>query len=112
LAQSRCWPLGLSPRNSDVFLRVKPRGRLDTCPPQADKNQNPFFEIAYSKKLSREDVCNKLKVAKTAKIFFDPDIKWAPEQDFDLCLNIGLCNFVLKAEKMENGLLALRPIYS
>ena len=65
-----------------------------------------------SKKLSREDVYNKLKVAKTAKIFFDPDIKWAPEKDFDLCLNIGLCDFVLKAEKIENGLLALRPIYS
>ncbi len=64
-----------------------------------------------SKKLSREDVYNKLKVAKTANIFFDPDIKWAPEKDFDLCLNIGFCDFVLKAEKIENGLLALRPIY-
>jgi 2-phosphosulfolactate phosphatase len=52
-----------------------------------------------------------LRKSKTARIFFDPKVKWAPEKDFDYCLNIGLCDFVLKAEKVENELLALKPMY-
>jgi hypothetical protein len=44
--------------------------------------------------------------------FFNPAVTWVPEKDFDLCLNIGLCNFVLKVDKIENGQLALKPIYS
>jgi 2-phosphosulfolactate phosphatase len=64
------------------------------------------------RKLDKRDIYNQLKVAKTARIFFDPEVKWAPETDFDLCLNIGLCGFVLKAKEIENGLLALKPIYT
>ncbi|MCP4626896.1 MAG: 2-phosphosulfolactate phosphatase [bacterium] len=64
-----------------------------------------------SRKPNKKDYYNRLKEAKTAQIFFDSAVKWAPEKDFDLCLNIGLCDFVLKAEKIENGLLALKPVY-
>lgn len=64
-----------------------------------------------AQKLTREEIVNQLKVAKTAQIFFDPDIKWAPENDFELCMKIGLCDFVLRAEKNENGLLVLKPIH-
>jgi hypothetical protein len=57
LFQSRRWALGLSARNTNVFLRVKPRGRL-ACPakPLGEAgilNQNPFFEIA-SKEYEQE----------------------------------------------------------
>ena len=58
----------------------------------------------------KKDVYDRLKAAQTARIFFDPEVKWAPETDFDLCLNIGLCDFVLKAERNEEGLLVLKPI--
>ena len=51
------------------------------------------------------------EIRRRLRFFFDPAVTWAPEKDFDLCLNIGHCNFVLKAEKIENDLLALKPIY-
>ena len=42
LSQSLCWFLVSSPRNTIVFLRVEIR-------PAAILNQNPFFEMAYSR---------------------------------------------------------------
>ena len=63
-----------------------------------------------NRKLDKKEIYHRLRDSKTARIFFDPDVTWAPEADFDLCLNIGLCDFVLKAEAIENDLLALRPI--
>ena len=63
-------------------------------------------------KPDKADIYTQLKNSKPARIFFDPATTWAPETDFDFCLNIGLCNFVLKAEKMENGLMVLKPLFS
>ena len=65
-----------------------------------------------NQEFDKNKIYQRLKDSKTARIFFDPSVTWAPEADFDLCLNIGLCNFVLKAEQVEHDLLALRPIYS
>jgi len=62
-------------------------------------------------KVDKKEIYRRLKESKTARIFFDPAVTWAPEADFDLCLNIGLCDFVLKAEKVEHDLLALKPVY-
>ena len=64
-----------------------------------------------NRKLDQKEIYRRLRDSKTARIFFDPAVTWAPETDFDLCLNIGLCDFVLKAEQIENDLLGLRPIY-
>ncbi len=64
-----------------------------------------------NRKLDKKEIYRRLRDSKTARIFFDPAVTWAPETDFDLCLNIGLCDFVLKAEQIENDLLGLRPIY-
>jgi hypothetical protein len=46
---------------------------------------------------------------KKTRIFFDPETLWAPEKDFELCLNIGLCDFILKAERYQKDLLSLKP---
>ena len=64
-----------------------------------------------NRKFDKKEIYRRLRDSKTARIFFDPAVTWAPETDFDLCLNIGLCDFVLKAEQIENDLLGLRPIY-
>lgn len=61
--------------------------------------------------VDKKEIYRRLRNSKTARIFFDPAVNWAPETDFDFCLNIGLCDFVLKAEKIENELLALNPVY-
>lgn len=63
------------------------------------------------RKIDAEAIRTRLKESKTARIFFDPEVKWAPEKDFDLCLNIGLCDFILKAERNGNGMLVLKPEY-
>lgn len=65
----------------------------------------------HNQKIDRQEIYNRLKASKNARKFFDPAVTWALEKDFDLCLNIGLCNFVLKAEKREGGLLSLKPVY-
>jgi len=63
-------------------------------------------------KIDAQKITTRLKESKSARIFFDPEVKWAPEKDFELCLNIGLCDFVLKAEMSRNHLLVLKPEYS
>jgi len=65
----------------------------------------------HNRKIDRQGIYNRLKASRTARKFFDPAATWAPEKDFDLCLNIGLCDFVLKAEKRAGGLLVLKPVY-
>ena len=65
----------------------------------------------HNQKIDRQAIYNRLKASKSARKFFDPTVTWAPENDFDLCLNIGFCDFVLKAEKNEGGLLSLKPLY-
>ena len=65
----------------------------------------------HHRKVDRQTIYNRLKASKTARKFFDPAVTWAPEKDFDLCLNIGLCDFVLKAEKRQDDLLSLKPLY-
>jgi 2-phosphosulfolactate phosphatase len=65
----------------------------------------------HGQKIDPRKIYTQLKASKTARIFFDPQVSWAPQTDFDLCLNIGLCDFVLKAEKIMHELLALKPIY-
>jgi 2-phosphosulfolactate phosphatase len=64
-----------------------------------------------NRKLDKKEIYRRLKESKTARIFFDPAVTWAPETDFDLCLDIGLCDFVLKAERMTDDLLVLKPTY-
>jgi 2-phosphosulfolactate phosphatase len=61
-------------------------------------------------KMDARRIYTQLRSSETARIFFDPEVGWAPETDFDLCLNIGLCDFVLKAETTEEDLLVLRPV--
>ena len=65
-----------------------------------------------NQKIDTKKITTRLKESKTARIFFDPEVKWAPEKDFELCLSIGLCGFILKAEKIHNDLLILKPEYS
>lgn len=63
------------------------------------------------RKIDPNTIRTRLEKSKTARIFFDPAVKWAPEKDFELCLNIGLCDFILKAETRRNGMLVLKPEY-
>jgi 2-phosphosulfolactate phosphatase len=63
------------------------------------------------RKIDPKKIRARLKESKTARIFFDPAVKWAPEKDFELCLNIGLCDFILKAGRYRDGMLVLKPEY-
>ena len=46
----------------------------------------------------------------SAKKFFDPEKDWAPERDFELCLNLNKFDFVLKVEPYKNGLVFFKKI--
>jgi 2-phosphosulfolactate phosphatase len=45
-----------------------------------------------------------LRGYRSARKFFDPRISWAPERDFDLCLDLARFDFVLRVQSGENGL--------
>ncbi len=64
------------------------------------------------KETRTEDFGDRLRDSRNALKFFDPQIDWAPERDFDLCLDIGHCDFILKARFFEEDLLALEPVIS
>jgi 2-phosphosulfolactate phosphatase len=52
-----------------------------------------------------------LKGSRSAHKFFDPKISWAPERDFDLCLDLARFDFVLRVQPGENGLQTLHKLY-
>lgn len=44
-----------------------------------------------------------LRDCPAARKFFDPSTEWAPERDFELCLNLNRFDFVLRAHWTEGG---------
>jgi 2-phosphosulfolactate phosphatase len=46
----------------------------------------------------------------TARKFFNPEIAWAPERDFDLCLALNRFGFVLSVQADQDGLRSLRKV--
>lgn len=61
----------------------------------------PFEEHAIKNTLAKSPFSER---------FFDPEKPWNPETDFHLCLELNRFNFVLKAQKNEDGLLCLEKI--
>ncbi len=57
-----------------------------------------------------EHIKRYLRTYESALKFFDPTRTWAPERDFELCLNLGRFSFVLRAEIEEDQLLSLRKV--
>jgi 2-phosphosulfolactate phosphatase len=55
-------------------------------------------------------ISSHLRKYKTAAKFFDPEKTWAPERDFDLCLDLNRFNFVLVAKADMDGLLYLQKV--
>jgi 2-phosphosulfolactate phosphatase len=46
----------------------------------------------------------------TARKFFNPEIAWAPERDFDLCLDLNRFDFVLKVGSAPDGFRSLQKV--
>jgi 2-phosphosulfolactate phosphatase len=44
----------------------------------------------------------------SAKKFFDPEQDWAPQKDFDLCLDLDRFDFILKAQPVEDDIFLLK----
>jgi 2-phosphosulfolactate phosphatase len=51
-----------------------------------------------------------LRGYQTARKFFNPEIVWAPERDFDLCLDLNRFDFVLNVQTDQDGLRSLRKV--
>ena len=52
----------------------------------------------------------RLRQSPAARNFFDPRIRWAPTEDFELCVAIARFDFVLKAGKTGQGQLSLKML--
>lgn len=69
------------PTDEDTFLAEYVKARLENQPVDFD------------------EMVKKLRTGAGAR-FFDPDKQsWAPSSDFDLCLDLGRFNFILKVER-------------
>ncbi|MBN1154160.1 2-phosphosulfolactate phosphatase [candidate division KSB1 bacterium] len=55
-------------------------------------------------------IVENLRQAESARKFFDPNMDWAPEEDFNLCMNLNAFHYVLRAESYRDGLLCFRKI--
>jgi 2-phosphosulfolactate phosphatase len=51
-----------------------------------------------------------LRNYESAQKFFDPTKEWAPERDFELCLDVGRFDFVLRLETDKDGYQSLHKI--
>ncbi len=56
------------------------------------------------------EIVRRLRNCGSARKFFDPAKDWAPERDFELCLQLGRLPFVLRVEPYEDDLVCLRKI--
>ena len=62
------------------------------------------------KKRDFEGIIEHLRNCIGARKFFDPKKDWAPERDFELCLNLNKFDFVLKVEPYKNNLVSFKKI--
>jgi 2-phosphosulfolactate phosphatase len=47
-------------------------------------------------------VRDRLRLATSAKKFFDPACDWAPERDFELCTQVDIFDFVLRLDRSQS----------
>ncbi len=59
------------------------------------------------KQLDFERIRTHLRGYTSARKFFDPILTWAPQRDFDLCLDVNRFDFVLRVQQSENGYVEL-----
>lgn len=55
-------------------------------------------------------IVRKLRGAESAQKFFDPSKDWAPERDFELCMNLSAFPYVLRVEPTSDGLISFRKV--
>ena len=83
---------GLEDSDEDMLCAAYLKNELE--------NRNNYFE----------KIVDHLKKYKSAQKFFDPDITWAPEQDFEHCMTLDRFDFILKAKPMANGLVFFEKV--
>jgi hypothetical protein len=67
--------------------------------------------MLLGKETDIQDIIKQIRNSPSSAKFFDPAMDWAPQRDFDLCLDISRFGFVLRAEPFKEGLVSLKPVY-
>lgn len=83
---------GIRPTDEDTLLAMYLKNELENEP-------NDFGNIVTH-----------LRNYESAQKFFDPEMDWAPERDFELCMNLNRFDFVLRAEAVVGGLVFLSKV--
>lgn len=65
-------------------------------------------DLLQAKETDFERIAKRLRNCKSAGKFFDPQMDWAPQRDFALCMEYSRFNFILKAEPYRGDLLQLK----
>lgn len=55
-------------------------------------------------------ISRRIRSAESARKFFDREVAWAPERDFELCLSLDRFDFVLEAERLDRSVCRLRKV--
>ncbi|MBA3652289.1 MAG: 2-phosphosulfolactate phosphatase, partial [Chthoniobacterales bacterium] len=98
-------------KKNPTVLSLVCMGREAIEPTEEDTLCAEFIrDSLYGNPTVFETIRHRLRGSQTARKFFDPELAWAPERDFELCLSLDRFGFVLLAEKVDTGVVRLRKI--
>jgi len=63
-----------------------------------------------NKKNNFDKIYQNLKKYKSAEKFFDPNLNWAPQRDFELCMALDRFNFAIRAELLDKNQKILKKV--
>lgn len=67
-------------------------------------------DLLLGEKTDPQGIIEQIRNSSSSRKFFDPAMGWAPQRDFELCLDISRFGFVLRAEPYMGRLLSLKPV--
>lgn len=71
---------------------------------------NYLKDLLQGKPTDFQAIKSYLRQGQSARIFFDPTLAWAPEEDFELCLSLNKFDFILQAQPYRDGLLSWQKV--
>ncbi len=99
-------------RRKPEVVTLVPMGSGGAAPSEEDDLCAEYLKSALEGESPPDfaTIYKRLRACPAARKFFDPSAEWAPERDFDLCLDLNRFDFVLCARQVPDRFLALKRI--
>lgn len=98
-------------RKKPAVVSLVSMGSAGTVPNDEDRLLAEYLKSQLSgNSVDFTKIKDHLRNYDSARKFFDPTIEWAPEKDFELCMNLNAVDFILRAEKFDDNLICLKKV--